>query len=167
MGAADDSLIADLRNVVSMDGDRAERLKLVADLLRERGGHRWVGPYDVDDPSGLVRNIVWSGPGAPEYPTFPVTSGLTGAAIAGRKTVNVGDVSADARYLTVFGSTRSEIIVPIFDERGSVAGTIDIESKKTNAFDAWTQALLEACAAVCPARSVGQRIGWRSYGFRD
>jgi putative methionine-R-sulfoxide reductase with GAF domain len=148
MGAADDSLIADLRNVVSMDGDRAERLKLLADLLRERGGHRWVGLYDVDGPSGLVRNIVWSGPGAPEYPTFPITSGLTGAAIAGRKTVNVGDVSADVRYLTAFGSTRSEIIVPVFDESGSVTGTIDIESEKTNAFDAETQALLEACGAV-------------------
>jgi putative methionine-R-sulfoxide reductase with GAF domain len=143
MGAADDSLIADLQNVVSTGGDRIGRLKLVADLLRERGGL-----YDVDGPSGVVRNIVWSGPGAPEYPTFPITSGLTGAAIAGRKTVNVGNISADARYLTAFGSTRSEIIVPVFDESGSVAGTIDIESEETNEFDAGTQALLEACAAV-------------------
>jgi hypothetical protein len=31
------------------------------------------------------------------YPTFPIKNGLTGAAIADRKTVNVGDVSADAR----------------------------------------------------------------------
>jgi hypothetical protein len=31
MGAADDSLTADLRNVVSMGGDRVERLKFVAD----------------------------------------------------------------------------------------------------------------------------------------
>lgn len=148
MGAANYSLIADLQSVVSMYGDRAERLEFVADLLRERGGHRWVGLYDVDGPSGLVRNIVWSGPGAPEYPTFPLTSGLTGAAISGRNTVNVGDVSTDARYLTAFGSTRSEIIVPVFDGSGSVIGTIDIESEQINAFDARAQALLEACAAV-------------------
>jgi L-methionine (R)-S-oxide reductase len=148
MGAHDDGLIADLRNVVSMNGNRVERLKLAADLLRERGGHRWVGLYDVDVSLGLVRNLVWSGPGAPEYPTFPITSGLTGAAIADRKTVNVDDVCADARYLTAFGSTRSEIIVPVLDESGGVAGTIDIESEKNNAFDAGTQALLEACAAV-------------------
>ena len=148
MGAADTSLIADLQKVISTGGDRNERLKLVADLLRERGGHRWVGLYDIDGPSGVVRNVVWRGPGAPEYPTFPITGGLTGAAIAARKTVNVGDVNADARYLTAFGSTRSEIIIPVFDEIGSVAGTIDIESEKTNEFDGGTQALLEACAAV-------------------
>jgi putative methionine-R-sulfoxide reductase with GAF domain len=148
MGAADDGLIADPRNLVSLEGDRARRLKLVADLLRERGGHRWVGLYEVDGPSDVVRNIVWSGVGAPEYPIFPITSGLTGAAIAGRKTVNVADVRADARYLTAFGTTCSEIIAPVFDESGSVAGTIDIESERTDALDAGTQALLEACAAV-------------------
>jgi len=65
MGAANDSLISSLQSVVSIYGDRAERLKLVADLLREQGGHRWVGLYDVDSPSGLVRNIVWSGPREP------------------------------------------------------------------------------------------------------
>ncbi len=96
-----------------------------------------------------MTNIVWSGPGAPEYPTFPITKGLTGVAISARKTVNVGDVAADPRYLTAFGTTRSEIIVPVLDRAGeNVVGTIDVESEKPNAFSEDVQALLEACANV-------------------
>jgi hypothetical protein len=63
----------------------------------------------------MVRNVTWSGPGAPEHPTFPLTKGLTSAAIAQKQIVNVGDVMSDPRYLTAFGTTRSEIIVPVFD----------------------------------------------------
>jgi putative methionine-R-sulfoxide reductase with GAF domain len=74
---------------------------------------------------------------------------LTGAAIVEKRTINVGDVAADARYLTAFGSTRSEIIVPIFDEaRQRVIGTIDVESELRDAFNFDIQALLERCADV-------------------
>jgi L-methionine (R)-S-oxide reductase len=75
----DDGLLVQLQNIISIPEDRTVRLKLVADLLRERGAYRWVGLYEVDRAAELVRNVVWSGPGAPEYPTFPITSGLTGA----------------------------------------------------------------------------------------
>jgi len=60
--------------------------------------------------------------------------GLTGAAISTRKTVHVGDLTADPRYLTAFAATRSEIIVPVLDGAGkNVAGTMDVESEKPNA----------------------------------
>ena len=80
---------------------------------------------------------------------FPITKGLTGAAISSGRTVNVGDVAADPRYLTAFGTTRSEIIVPVFDGTSeSVVGTIDIESEKPSAFTDDVQILLEACSGV-------------------
>jgi putative methionine-R-sulfoxide reductase with GAF domain len=94
-----------------------------------------------------VRNAVWSGPGPPEYPDFPVSKGLTGAAISARKTVNVGNVAADPRYLTALDTTQSEIIVPVCDPgSGDVLGTIDVESAARDAFDPDMQALLEACS---------------------
>jgi putative methionine-R-sulfoxide reductase with GAF domain len=47
----------------------------------------------------------------------------------------VGDVSKDPRYPTAFGSTRSEIIVPIVGRAGrKVVGTIDVESENVDAF---------------------------------
>jgi len=149
MGNVDrDKLRAELRKIVSSSSDRIAALRAAAEKIRVSSNYRWVGLYDVDSLAGMVRNLVWSGPGAPEYPAFPISKGLTGTAIVSGKAVNVGDVSADARYLTAFGSTRSEIIIPVFDELGkSVVGTIDVESERRNAFDEDVESLLLACAA--------------------
>ncbi len=144
-----DALFAALAEIVSRATDRAAALKGVADLLKTGGGYRWVGLYDVDHAAQVVRNVAWSGQGAPKYPVFPLTQGLTGAVIAGRETLNVGDVSADPRYLTAFGTTRSEMIVPVLDETGRrVAGTIDIESETPHAFSEEEQSAIERCARV-------------------
>ena len=98
---------------------------------------------------GLVSNIAWSGPGAPAHPIFPVTKGLTARAIAGRKTINVGDVANDSGYLTALDNTRAEIIVPVLDIAGDrVIGTIDVESEHLNAFDSTEQEFLEECARL-------------------
>jgi L-methionine (R)-S-oxide reductase len=142
-------LLKELKGIVSAGETRHAALRKVAALIKENGNHRWVGLYDVDHASGLVSNIVWSGPGAPQFRTFPITKGLTASAISTRKTVNVGNVAGDPRYLTAFGTTKSEIIVPIFDStRENVVGTIDVESEQPNAFDPQTQDLLEECAEL-------------------
>jgi L-methionine (R)-S-oxide reductase len=149
MDAGRDTLLSRLEDIVSTEHNRRAALEQIAVLLRGFANYRWVGLYDIDYTAGLARNVTWSGPGAPEYPVFPLTKGLTSAAVAQKQTINVGDVSADVRYLTAFGTTRSEIIVPIFDGEGKrVLGTIDIESEALHAFDKETQDFLEACSAV-------------------
>jgi L-methionine (R)-S-oxide reductase len=158
MNASGHQLLHDLESIVTAARDRQSSLEEVAARIRSSADYRWVGLYDVDHGAGLVRNLTWSGPGAPEHPTFPLTKGLTSAAVAQKQIVNVGDVSADPRYLTAFGTTRSEIIVPILDaEANNVVGTIDLESEEPNAFSKDVQDLLESCAAVIrplwPARS--------------
>jgi len=70
-------LMMDLHSLVSTAKNRVSALQRVAELLRSSGGYRWVGLYDVDHAEGVVKNIVWSGPSAPEYPTFHITKGLT------------------------------------------------------------------------------------------
>jgi L-methionine (R)-S-oxide reductase len=91
----------------------------------------------------------WSGPGAPAHPRFPVTQGLSGAAVATGRAVVVNDVTVDPRYLTAFTSTLSEVIVPVVDSgTGTVVGTLDVESAERDTFtDADRQALV-GCAAV-------------------
>src|SRR5262250_3043028 len=157
-------ILEEVRAIASSSGGRKEVFQSIADFLRKSGNYRWVGLYDVDHAAGLVKNIVWSGPEAPSYPVFPLTKGLTGSAISFRKTVNVGDVASDPRYLTALGSTRSEIIVPVFDlPKKMVIGTIDVESERENAFNSKNQALLELCSsalqpfwtAACPEQPRG------------
>jgi L-methionine (R)-S-oxide reductase len=148
MSTNPESLLSRLSGIVTEPGSRLDQLQKVASVLRASTGNRWVGLYEVDFIRGEVRNLVWDGPAGPEYPTFPITKGLTSSAIAEKRTVNVGDVESDARYLTALGSTRSEIIVPVFDDKGEVIGTIDVESERSNAFDQNTEEFLQRCAVV-------------------
>jgi len=146
------ALLSHLSAIATQTADRIDSLRKIANLIRSSGNYRWVGLYDVAHEAKTVCNIVYSGPGAPKYPTFPITKGLTGEAIRTQRTVNVGDVDSDSRYLTAFGSTQSEVIVPIFDVREErVVGTIDIESEHRNAFDAETQRILEECSKAISA----------------
>jgi putative methionine-R-sulfoxide reductase with GAF domain len=142
-----DRILDGLYSAVTSGVEREIVLQSVADQIRDIGPYRWVGLYEIDGTDGLVRNLVWSGHGAPEYPTFPIGKGLTSSAVASKQLVNVGDVSTDPRYLTAFGSTKSEIIVPILDPSGErVLGTVDVESEQRHAFDRETEELLKLCA---------------------
>ena len=139
------NVLGQIRVAAASGGDRAARAKRLAEMVQKLGNYRWVGIYDVGEEN--VSIIAWSGPGAPEHPSFPVSEGLTGAAIREKRTVIVGNVQNDPRYLTAFGSTLSEIIVPVLAPVGGrVIGTVDVESERINAFSASDQQMLEQCA---------------------
>jgi putative methionine-R-sulfoxide reductase with GAF domain len=149
MSAGPHQLLSNLKSIVVAARNREGVLQEAAAIIRSFANNRWVGLYDVDHATGFVRNVAWSGPGGPEHPRFRLTQGLTSAAVAQKQIVNVGDVSTDPRYLTAFGTTRSEIIVPVFDGTGMrVIGTIDVESEEPNAFSKDIQDLLQACSVV-------------------
>jgi putative methionine-R-sulfoxide reductase with GAF domain len=149
MATTEPELLTTLRTLIAEAVGRETRIQRCADAIRRAGAYRWVGIYAVDDARQLVSNLAWSGPQAPAFPVFPVTRGLTSRAVASGRTVNVGDVTADADYLTALDSTRAEVIIPVHARDGiRVIGTLDVESERPHAFDAATQELLEACAAV-------------------
>jgi putative methionine-R-sulfoxide reductase with GAF domain len=142
--------IDQIRDIGFGDESRQSRAERIAALIRDTGHYRWVGIYDVDRE--FVSIIAWAGSGPPAFPTFPVGKGLTGAAIAQKATIVVGDVSKDLRYLTAFGSTASEIIIPVINPTtAAVVGTIDVESDKTNAFFDDDKRLLEQFAVAARA----------------
>jgi L-methionine (R)-S-oxide reductase len=136
-----------VEDVLGSDKGRSEKAVQIAELVRQAGSYHWVGLYELTEQQIVA--IGWSGPGAPAYPRFPVTQGLSGAAVAARRAVVVNDVTADPRYLTAFASTLSEAIVPVLDPgTGAVVGTLDVESGERDAFtDADRQALERVAAA--------------------
>ena len=116
------------------------------ELLHDRFPHYdWVGIYWVDG-SDLVLGP-WTGPDATEHTRIPIGTGICGAAAASGLTEIVPDVNADPRYLACFASTRSEIVVPIFDG-GEVVGEIDVDGSDLDAFDATDARFLEEIAAL-------------------
>jgi putative methionine-R-sulfoxide reductase with GAF domain len=139
-------LLRKVAQLMSAAVDRKEKVHEIADTVRLFGNYRWVGIYEVDLHE--ISLIAWSGVGAPAYPRFGVTQGLSGEAVRTGHTVVSNDVGNDPRYLTAFGNTQSEIIIPIAVAGGPIVGTIDVESDRKNAFGDDDQMLLESCASL-------------------
>jgi L-methionine (R)-S-oxide reductase len=124
--------------------ERSMKARRAADIIREARSYRWVGLYDVSATE--IAAIGWTGTEAPAYPRFPVTQGLSGAAVAAREPVVVQDVEHDERYLTAFGSTRAEAFFPVaVPEDGGIIGTIDVESDRVNPFGPDDEVFLRQC----------------------
>lgn len=136
-----------IKTILESSENRKTKAERIAEAVRSSGNHRWVGIYDVSETE--IAAIAWSGLGEPAFPRFPITKGLSGEAVASRSTIVSNDVESDSRYLTAFGNTQSEIIVPVISSQtGAVVGTIDVESERKNAFADADQKFLEECAGA-------------------
>jgi putative methionine-R-sulfoxide reductase with GAF domain len=136
-----------LAAVAGGPGERSEKSERAAEIIRGARGYRWVGVYEVGEEE--ITALGWSGVGQPAHSSFPVTQGLCGSAARTGRTVVVGDVRRDPRYLATFGSTLSEIVVPVRPSGGALlGGLIDVESDRLHAFSSDDQAFLERCAGA-------------------
>jgi L-methionine (R)-S-oxide reductase len=140
------TFLRELDEILRGIGTRTERARRAAEAIRRAGGFHWVGLYDVTDSE--IAAIAWTGTEAPAFPRFPLDQGLNGAAVASGETVVANDVANDPRYLTTFGGTGAEMIVPVRGAGGLVVGTIDVESPRAGAFGPADRALVERCAVV-------------------
>jgi putative methionine-R-sulfoxide reductase with GAF domain len=124
-------VIVQLDVIVTGEEPRSVRARRAAQVIREATSARWVGIYTVADATVSCEG--WSGPGAPTYPSFPVTDGLTGHALRTCSPALSNDVSRDPRYLANQEDSGSELILPVLAGRCAV-GTLDVESDRTGAF---------------------------------
>lgn len=122
------------------------RLKQIAEMIRAACDYRWVGIYKATRTEFVI--MAGTGTCRPAYPRFPIAQGLCGAVLEARKTIVAGDVRHDPRYLPTFGSTQSEIVVPIIDVSNRLVGVIDVESENLNAFNKDDRHFLEHVAPL-------------------
>jgi putative methionine-R-sulfoxide reductase with GAF domain len=142
-----DTALRGIHDVQARNQGRAEQAAQIAELIRREGNYRWVGLYAVTEQEITV--IGWSGPGAPAHPRFPVTQGLSGAAVATGRAVVVNDVTTDPRYLTAFASTLSEAIVPVVDpDMGTVGRHAGCGERRAGCLPRRRDQALEWCAAA-------------------
>ncbi len=121
-------------------------VKRMAEMIRTARGYRWVGVYKVTRGECVI--VAGTGDNPPCYPRFPATQGLCGAAVESRETVLVDDVRKDVRYLPTFGTTLSEIVVPIISQTERAVGVIAVESTKLKAFSKEDREVLERVAML-------------------
>ena len=73
--------------------------------------------------------------------------GVTGRAVLTREARLVDDVTKDDDFLSFTGESRSEMVIPLFDN-GEVVGVINLESKEPGTFKEWHKREVEALAQM-------------------
>ena len=138
--------LQEIGGFVLASGCKKKDLKKVAEMIRAARDYRWVAIYKIVKDEFVI--LAGTGDEPPAYPRFPITQGLCGAALESGKSIVVGDVHKDARYLPAFHTTRSEIIVPMRKEHRHVLGMLAADSEKLNAFGDDDRQFLERAAGL-------------------
>ena len=84
--------------------------------------------------------------GQPACVRIPLDKGVCGAAASTGQTQRVADVNAFAGHIACDSASRSEVVVPLLRDDGSLLGVFDIDSPEPDRFDADDQHGLEAIA---------------------
>ncbi|HKB44292.1 MAG TPA: GAF domain-containing protein, partial [Chitinophagaceae bacterium] len=113
--------------ILKADYPKKEKARLIAERIRTAKGYSWVGLYDVKEKE--IALIAFAGRSEPVFTSFPKDKGLNGRAVTRKQTIIVNDTGTDEDYLLTFSNTESEIIVPVYNKNGEIAGTIDAESE--------------------------------------
>jgi L-methionine (R)-S-oxide reductase len=138
--------LQEIGGFVLATGCKRKEMKKVAEMIRAARDYRWVAIYKIVKDEFVI--LAGTGDEPPTYPRFPISQGLCGAALEAGKSIVVGDVHKDARYLPTFHTTRSEILVPMRNEHRHVLGMLDAESDKLNAFGEEDRQFLERAAGL-------------------
>jgi GAF domain-containing protein len=104
----------------------------------------WTGFYRVTEPGLLKIGPYQGGHGCL---VIPFDRGVCGAAARTRETQLVDDVDAFPGHIACASSTRSEIVVPVFDAAGELIAVLDIDSDRPAAFTVEDQQALEKLMA--------------------
>ncbi|EDQ06679.1 Free methionine-R-sulfoxide reductase [Sulfitobacter indolifex] len=102
----------------------------------------WTGFYRVTAPEVLKIGPYQGGHGCL---VIPFSRGVCGAAARTGEVQLVEDVDAFPGHIACASSTRSELVLPVWNGAGDLLGVFDIDSDQPNAF---TQADADALAAI-------------------
>jgi len=104
----------------------------------------WVGFYVIED------NELVLGPFQGPVACFRIKKGdgVCGAAWKDKKTIIVPDVEKFPGHIACSSISKSEIVVPVFNNKNKVFGVLDIDSDKLNSFDETDKKHLEEIVSI-------------------
>ncbi|MBU2992139.1 GAF domain-containing protein [Octadecabacter sp. 1_MG-2023] len=105
----------------------------------------WTGFYRVTAPQMLKIGPYQGGHGCLQ---IPFSRGVCGAAARTGDVQLVADVEAFEGHIACASSTRSELVLPVFNKTGDVIAVLDIDSDQPDAF---TQEDADQMAAILKA----------------
>lgn len=139
-----ENLLVELPSLLKGETNQIARYATAAGLLAQTFQPRffWTGFYLVD-PLKPHELVVGPYQGTLGCLRIPFGKGVCGAAAAEGKTQLVPDVHTFPGHIACDSRSNSEIVVPVFDPNGALAGVLDVDSTEYGAFDAVDQRYLE------------------------
>ncbi|WP_417460395.1 GAF domain-containing protein [Kordiimonas sp.] len=123
---------------VVLDGepDQTARMATVSCLLSLAfpDSYFWTGFYVVD-PQRENELVVGPYQGTLGCLRIPFGRGVCGTAAAERVTQVVADVHAVPNHIACDSRSKSEIVVPVFDQAGTLIAVFDVDSTEKGTFD--------------------------------
>ena len=104
---------------------------VVCELHHSDDRFDWTGFYRVTSPKILKIGPYQGGHGCLQ---IPFTRGVCGAAARLGETQLVPDVKAFADHIACASSTRSELVLPVWDRAGTLLAVLDIDSDQFDVF---------------------------------
>jgi GAF domain-containing protein len=137
-----------IRHLIAGETDEiAIMATIVCELHHADERFDWTGFYRVTEPGVLKIGPYQGGHGCL---VIPFERGVCGRCAREAKTQLVDDVDAVPDHIACSSSTRSELVVPVFDREGSVRAVLDIDSDQPAAFNEGDVSFLEAVCALIP-----------------
>lgn len=138
------------KTIFALTEDETDSVALMAtvacELHHADSRFDWTGFYRVVAPELLKIGPYQGGHGCL---SIPFSRGVCGAAARSGDVQLVPDVDAFPGHIACASSTRSEIVLPVFDGAGALIAVLDIDSNQPDAFTAEdAQALAQILAAV-------------------
>jgi L-methionine (R)-S-oxide reductase len=120
-------------NVLGGIDDDVAGMATISSLTHHAFGYLWTGFYRVVGPGHLRVGPYQGTVGCLE---IEFGRGVCGTAAAQRQTIIVPDVEKFPGHIACDARSKSEIVVPVFDQSGGLIAVLDIDSDKRSTFDA-------------------------------
>ncbi len=122
--------------VLAGEPDHVARMATVASMLASRfSAFLWTGFYRVD-PNNTAELVVGPYQGALGCLRIAFDRGVCGRAASTRTPQVVPDVHAFPGHIACDARSRSEIVIPVFNDKGVLIAVLDVDSEILGAFDA-------------------------------
>ena len=134
-------VISQIQSLLSGEKNHTANAANVAAVLKEVFNFFWVGFYLCDKENNNLVLGPFQGPVACTRINY--SKGVCGVAWREQKTQIVPDVSLFPGHIACSANTKSEIVVPVFNDNNQLLFVLDVDSDKSNDFDTTDAELLE------------------------
>jgi len=132
-------LVSQIRALIEGENDVIAVMSNVAAAIHQTMGFWWTGFYRVKGEELVLGPF--QGPVACMH--IPYGKGVCGTAWQRAETVVVEDVEQFPGHIACSSESKSEIVVPVFDDDGKVTAVLDIDSEHLATFDDTDRRYLE------------------------